>query len=61
MAAGQAWRPHWQLVETAAFADRPRADELLAAEPPLAATAIDEAFWRACHGRERRMAGVRSP
>ena len=36
--------------------DRARVDELLAADPPSDADAIDEAFWQACHGGQRRMA-----
>ena len=31
-------------------------DEFLAADPPLAGSDIDEAFWQACHGGQRRMA-----
>ena len=40
----------------AALGDRARVDELLAADPPSDADAIDEAFWQACHGGQRRMA-----
>ena len=42
--------------EAAAAGDRPRVDELLAADPPPAAADIDEAFWQACHGGQRTMA-----
>jgi ankyrin repeat protein len=44
------------LWEAAALGDRPRVEELLAADPPPAAADIDEAFWQACHGGQRRMA-----
>jgi len=44
------------LWEAAALGDRPRADELLATDPPPTAADIDEAFWQACHGGQRRMA-----
>jgi ankyrin repeat protein len=60
------WRVAWLLVargarigslmEAAALGDRPRVDELLVADPPPAAADIDEAFWQACHGGQRRMA-----
>jgi hypothetical protein len=35
--------------------DRPRAEELLAADPPPSADDINEAFWQACRGGQRRM------
>lgn len=44
------------LWEAAALGDRPRVDELLGADPPPTAAAIDEAFWQACHGGQRRIA-----
>ncbi|HEY5354457.1 MAG TPA: ankyrin repeat domain-containing protein [Streptosporangiaceae bacterium] len=44
------------LWEAAALGDRPRVEELLAADPPPAAAGINEAFWQACHGGQRRMA-----
>ena len=44
------------LWQAAALGDRGRVDELLAADPPPAVAAIDEAFWQACHGGQRRMA-----
>lgn len=44
------------LWEAAALGDRPRVEELLAADPPRTAEDIDEAFWQACHGGQRRMA-----
>jgi ankyrin repeat protein len=44
------------LWEAAALGDRPRVEELLGADPPPTAANIDEAFWQACHGGQRRMA-----
>jgi uncharacterized protein len=44
------------LWEAAALGDRARVDELLAADPPPTAADVDEAFWQACHGGQRRMA-----
>jgi uncharacterized protein len=44
------------LWEAAALGDRPRVAELLGADPPPTAADIDEAFWQACHGGQRRMA-----
>jgi ankyrin repeat protein len=44
------------LWEAAALGDRGRAEELLAADPAPSAADIDEAFWQACHGGQRRMA-----
>jgi hypothetical protein len=44
------------LWEAAALGDRPRVEELLATDPPPAADDINEAFWQACHGGQRRMA-----
>jgi hypothetical protein len=34
----------------------PRVEELLAATPPPSADDINEAFWQACHGGQRRTA-----
>ncbi len=31
-------------------------DEFLAADPPPTSSDIDNAFWQACHGGQRRMA-----
>jgi ankyrin repeat protein len=60
------WHVAWLLVtrsarigslwEAAALGDRPRVDELLGADPPPTTADIDEAFWQACHGGQRRMA-----
>jgi ankyrin repeat protein len=44
------------LWEAAALGNRPRAEELLAADPAPAAEDINEAFWQACRGGQRRMA-----
>lgn len=44
------------LWEAAALGDRVRVDEFLAADPPPAGDDVDEAFWQACHGGQRRMA-----
>ena len=44
------------LWEAAGLGDRARVDEFLAADPPPASNDIDEAFWQACHGGQRRMA-----
>ena len=44
------------LWEAAALGDRPRAEKLLAADPPPSAGDINEAFWQACRGGQRRMA-----
>ena len=44
------------LWEAAARGDRARVDEVLAADPPPASSDIDEAFWQACNGGQRRMA-----
>jgi ankyrin repeat protein len=43
------------LWEAAALGDRPRAEQLLAADPPPSADDISEAFWQACRGGQRRM------
>lgn len=44
------------LWEAAALGDRPTVEELLAADPSPAADDINEAFWQACRGGQRRMA-----
>jgi hypothetical protein len=44
------------LWEAAALGDRPRVEELLAADPAPAADDINEAFWQACRGGQRRLA-----
>jgi hypothetical protein len=44
------------LWEAAALGDRRRVEELLATDPPPPAADINEAFWQACHGGQRRMA-----
>jgi uncharacterized protein len=44
------------LWEAAGLGDRARVDEFLAADPPPTSSDIDEAFWQACHGGQRRMA-----
>jgi uncharacterized protein len=44
------------LWEAAAIGDRPRVNDMLAADPPPSAEDIDGAFWQACHGGQRRMA-----
>ena len=45
-----------RLWQAAALGDRARVDEFLSADPPPASSDIDEAFWQACHGGQRRMA-----
>jgi uncharacterized protein len=40
----------------AALGIMPRVEELLAATPPPSADDINEAFWQACHGGQRRTA-----
>ncbi len=44
------------LWEAAGLGDRARVDELLAGHPAPASDDIDEAFFQACHGGQRRMA-----
>ena len=53
--SGGSWRrtPGWR---GPALGDRATVDEFLAASPPPASSDIDEAFWQACHGGQRRMA-----
>jgi uncharacterized protein len=45
-----------KLWHAAALGIMPRLEELLAATPPPPADDIDEAFWQACHGGQRRTA-----
>jgi len=42
--------------EAAALGDQARVDQFLTADPPPTSDDIDEAFWQACHGGQRRMA-----
>ena len=44
------------LWEAAGLGDRARVDEFLAADPPPTSNDINEAFYQACHGGQRRMA-----
>ncbi len=44
------------LWEAAGLGDRARVDEFLAADPPPTSGDIDQAFFQACHGGQRRMA-----
>ena len=44
------------LWEAAALGDRARVDEFLAASPPPGQDDLDEAFFQACHGGQRRLA-----
>ena len=44
------------LWEAAGLGDQAAVDEFLAADPPPASSEIDEAFYQACHGGQRRMA-----
>lgn len=44
------------LWQAAALGEQARVDELLAAEPAPSQEDLDEAFWQACHGGQRRMA-----
>ncbi len=44
------------LWHAAALGMMPRLDELLGAAPPPSAAELDEAFWQACHGGQRRAA-----
>jgi uncharacterized protein len=60
------WHVARRLVERGARVDRlwhasalgllARLEELLAADPPPSAEEIDNAFWQACHGGQRRAA-----
>jgi ankyrin repeat protein len=45
-----------KLWHAAALGIMPRVEELLAATPPPSADDINEAFWQACHGGQRRTA-----
>ena len=44
------------LWQAAALGDQARVDELLNADPAPSQQDLDEAFWQACHGGQRRMA-----
>ena len=44
------------LWEAAALGDRARVDALLGADPPPTRAELDQAFWHACSGGQRRMA-----
>lgn len=44
------------LWQAAALGDQARVDELLTADPAPSQEDLDEAFWQACHGGQRRMA-----
>ena len=44
------------LWEAAGLGDQAAVDEFLAADSPPASSEIDEAFYQACHGGQRRMA-----
>jgi len=44
------------LWEAAALGDRARVDELLESVPAPTDTDLNDAFWQACHGGQRRMA-----
>ncbi len=44
------------LWQAAALGDQARVDELLSADPAPSQEDLDEAFWQACHGGQRRMA-----
>ena len=46
-----------KLWHAAALGIMARVEELLAAAPPPSADDINEAFWQACHGGQRRTAG----
>jgi hypothetical protein len=45
-----------RLWHAAALGMLDRLEELLAADPPLGAEEINDAFWQACHGGQRRAA-----
>lgn len=45
-----------KLWHAAALGKMSRVDQLLAATPPPGADEIDNAFWQACHGGQRRVA-----
>ncbi|MFY9930289.1 MAG: ankyrin repeat domain-containing protein [Streptosporangiaceae bacterium] len=44
------------LWEAAGLGEQAKVEEFLAADPPPARHDLDEAFWQACHGGQRRMA-----
>jgi ankyrin repeat protein len=44
------------LWQAAGLGNRAAVDEFLAADQPPTSSDIDEAFWQACHGGQRRMA-----
>jgi len=44
------------LWQAAALGDQARVDEFLTADPGPSQEDLDEAFWQACHGGQRRMA-----
>lgn len=44
------------LWQAAALGDQARVDEFLGADPAPSQEDLDEAFWQACHGGQRRMA-----
>lgn len=44
------------LWQAAALGDQARVDEFLEADPTPSQEDLDEAFWQACHGGQRRMA-----
>jgi uncharacterized protein len=44
------------LWQAAALGDQARVDAFLSAEPAPSQPDLDEAFWQACHGGQRRMA-----
>jgi uncharacterized protein len=44
------------LWQAAALGDQARVDEILTAGPAPSQEDLDEAFWQACHGGQRRMA-----
>jgi uncharacterized protein len=44
------------LWQAAALGDQARVDEFLTADPAPGQEDLDEAFWQACHGGQRRMA-----
>lgn len=45
-----------RLWQAAALGDQARVDEFLGADPAPSQEELDEAFWQACHGGQRRMA-----
>ncbi len=45
-----------RLWQAAALGDQARVDEFLSADPAPSPQDLDEAFWQACHGGQRRMA-----